>query len=650
MPARVALLLHMHQPDYREPVGHGVLGEPLMPWVRLHACRGYLDVTDRIMAHGVDVTVNVAPSLLEQLAYYASGGTDAWARLAARPAEELSPEEADFIRTRFVCGHPAMRRCSPRYRELEARVGELRRPDELRDLQMWSNLAWMGFTARRRSLVADLVDQDRDFSQEQLEALLGLQHQLCGEVLEGWRRVPSLCCSPATHPILPLLVDFSHARRSLPHIPDEVDFRHPDDALRQLREGRAICERHLGRSPDGLWPSEGSVSPEVLELVEQAGYRWLATDEGVLRQSERDGPVRVTGAWTHGALRVVFRERALSDRIGFRYASELPRVAVADLLAGADAVVASQGGDTVPVILDGENPWESFPDAGEGFLDALFSSGRVTGVEAMAERPAVGRIQHLHTGSWINADLAIWAGDDEDRRAWKALARVRRAWEQAGRPEAAWPHLAAAEGSDWFWWFGPEFDTPVADLFAELFYAHLAAAEEVVRHAGEVLEEADEADSEGPHSALRHLAPDASWTEARVIPTVTGGSQASGNDVVRHGLVVPQGDTLVVALVPRWGDHQGGELELELQGLGRARVRFSPRSQAEAFEPVEVGGTVRNVSGSWVEDRVVLLVASRGLRNHPLQVALGLHLDGVGPRRHPRQGWLSLPLVPSATL
>ena len=665
MAARIALLLHMHQPDYRGPLPgdpHGVdpeagVGEPRMPWVRLHACRGYLDVADAIERHGVEATVNIAPSLLEQLEWYASGGSDSWARLAATPAEELSPAQAAFVRARFVCGHPAMHAVSPRYRALAARAPELESPQELRDLQVWSNLAWMGAVGRRRPEVAELIDQDRDYSQAQLEGLLALQHGLCAEVLERWRRLPSLSCSPQTHPILPLLVNFSHARRALPHLPDEVDFRHPEDALRQLREGRRTVARVLGRAVDGLWPSEGSVSPEVLELVAEAGFSWLATDEGILRESERDGPPRLTGPWAcgpGGALRAVFRERDLSDRIGFRYAGQLPRLAVADLLEGADAVVARQGGHTVPVILDGENPWESFPDAGEGFLDALFATGRVTGVEALAREPAVGRLRRIHTGSWINADLAIWAGDEEDRAAWRELARVRRAWAAAGEPEAAWPHLAAAEGSDWFWWLGPEFDTPVADLFAGLFADHLAAAEAVIARArgGEALagggEAADGVEPAGTPrvgGARSSVDPGAAgWVR---VPTVSGGSQASASAVLRHGRLAAAPGGLRLELLLAADPELPADLRVELGDLGHAACSLPPRREGGAVRDPRTAGVVRELRGRWSEGVLCLELEVPLAGERPLSLALGLRPPGRAWRRLPAEGWHRLSLVPS---
>jgi hypothetical protein len=39
---------------------------------------------------------------------------------------------------------------------------------------------------------------------------------------------------------------------------------------------------------------------------------------------------------------------------------------------------------------------------------------------------------------------------------------------------AAWDELYAAEGSDWFWWYGDEFDTDHKALFDHLFRLHLA--------------------------------------------------------------------------------------------------------------------------------------------------------------------------------
>jgi alpha-amylase/alpha-mannosidase (GH57 family) len=467
MTARVALLLHMHQPDYRDPE----TGRPAMPWVRLHASRGYTDVPALAEAAGARFTMNVVPSLLDQLEYYAAGGSDRWEELSLLPAEHFGPTELDFLRRRFVHGHPAMRAVSPRYRELERGIAELHRPDDIRDLQVWSNLAWMGVVGRRIPSVAALIERDRGFSHAELVELMAEQRRLVAGVLPLWARQAGIATSPYTHPILPLLVDFRHAQRAMPEIPDEVDFQHSDDARRQIVEAQDRVEQLFGRRPTGMWPSEGSVSPEVARIASACGLRWLATDQGVLQASRRNGPPDTRRKWRVAGtdLHLLFRDRVLSDRIGFEYAGWEGEAAARDLLesAGTEGIL--------PLILDGENPWESYPDAGGAFLTALFQSGRTLSLdEALPEMPE-GRIVALHSGSWINANFAIWAGSEADRAGWKLLAELRRAWEAAGRPEGAWPMIRSAEGSDWFWWFGPEHHSDMHDLFDGLFRAHLAA-------------------------------------------------------------------------------------------------------------------------------------------------------------------------------
>ena len=63
----------------------------------------------------------------------------------------------------------------------------------------------------------------------------------------------------------------------------------------------SICtSRSSAFVPQGVWPSEGSVSEEVLAIAQSLGVKWMATDEGVLGRSlgvffSRDGNGRLTG-------------------------------------------------------------------------------------------------------------------------------------------------------------------------------------------------------------------------------------------------------------------------------------------------------------------------------------------------------------------
>jgi hypothetical protein len=91
-------------------------------------------------------------------------------------------------------------------------------------------------------------------------------------------------------------------------------------------------------------------------------------------------------------------------------------------------------------------------------------------------------LSRLHTGSWIDADFHIWIGHAEKNRGWDWIARTRAALVDAGqtpeRSPRAWEALYAAEGSDWFWWFGDDHYTTDKTLFDQLFRLQLHAVYE----------------------------------------------------------------------------------------------------------------------------------------------------------------------------
>jgi alpha-amylase/alpha-mannosidase (GH57 family) len=78
--ADVALLWHLHQPSYVEAES----GEVLMPWVRLHAVRGYSDMAEMARRHPkVKINFNLTPVLVRQIEELAEGQVkDRWGMLA----------------------------------------------------------------------------------------------------------------------------------------------------------------------------------------------------------------------------------------------------------------------------------------------------------------------------------------------------------------------------------------------------------------------------------------------------------------------------------------------------------------------------------------------------------------------------------------
>jgi alpha-amylase/alpha-mannosidase (GH57 family) len=519
---RVALLWHMHQPFYQDLV----TGEHILPWVRLHATKDYWGMVALLKEFpNVRLTFNLVPSLLVQVEAFArDDARDRHLEIGLKPADRLSDDERVFCVEQFFHAHrPRMIDPFPRYAELLARRGSNGSGlsaraqagqfsvDDLRDLQVWQKLVWIDaeyFTNDPR--IRGLVEKGRGFSEEDKLLLRSVELELLGKVIPEYREAAQrgqveLSTSPFYHPILPLLCDSDVYLRTHPHsrMPREP-FRHPEDAFEQLTRAVALHERLFGRKPDGVWPSEGSVSDDMVPLVARAGFRWMATDETILARSigrdfTRDGaghieqpetlykPYRVGGGGVSVACG--FRDHALSDLIGFTYAS-WPADRAADdfvrrLAEAGERFRARSGGEaTVFVILDGENAWEHFEGQGRPFLRALYARleshpglRSVTMSEACAE--ATDPLASIFPGSWINGDFYIWIGHADDHRAWSQLVDARRALDSppAGVSDAslarAKEELLIAEGSDWFWWYGDDHSSAHDLEFDDLFRRHV---------------------------------------------------------------------------------------------------------------------------------------------------------------------------------
>lgn len=519
---QLCFLWHMHQPYYTDPI----TGSASMPWVRLHATKAYFDMAfllDRFPQ--ACSTFNFTPSLLLQLEEFSAGRVrDLFLEYAQRPAADLTPTEKAFlIRHFFSANWATMVRPFPRYQELLVKRGldvhgqDLERlakqfsTQDFLDLQVWHNLAWFGYGSLERfPRLAELRAKNRGFTEEDKREVLALQQTAIRDIIPMYRALQDrdqieLTTTPFFHPILPLVIDSEFTRRARPDLPLPARFHAPADAEAQIRRAVEYHTQMFGRAPIGLWPSEGSVCPEVLPIVSKAGIRWLATDEGILSRSLQMAgqdwnrhyhlyqPYRVgTDAQP---LLMLFRDREISDAFGFIYHKTTPESAADDVLRRIRSLaydIPLENG-IIGVILDGENPWEHYHDGGERFLSLLFQAFEGDGLHigqgirvrmntvarAMETAPPSQHLDQLHSGSWINQDFKIWIGHQEDNRGWDLLQHTRARLVELtpslppDRARAAWDELYAAEGSDWFWWYGDDFDTDYKQEFDRLFRTHL---------------------------------------------------------------------------------------------------------------------------------------------------------------------------------
>jgi len=537
----VAFLWHQHQPYYPDDV----TGENPMPWVRLHGVKDYYGMALHLLeVPEMRCTINLVPSLIQQLlAYTEHDASDRYLDLSRIPAADLSENDALFLLDNFFMANPdTMVKPFARYAELHHRRGfghndarqALRRFQErdLRDLQVWFNLTWTHPLAiEQDDTLRGLRDKGRFFTEQDKQALLAKHLDILRQVLPLHRQLVErgqveLTTTPYFHPILPLLFDKKLAREALPDIrlPRYMS-GYPEDAAVHVRRAVGQHTRLFGKPPAGMWPSEGSVCQAMLPLLAQHGIHWIATDEEILGASThgfvgRDAkghvrnPERMYRPYKvregHAELKVVFRDHALSDLIGFHYQRSEPQAAADNFIScleGIGAVVQDNAPALVPVILDGENCWEHYPGGGVDFLRALYARCTQTpGIRPLAigdylERyPPHDTLPHLFAGSWINHNFAIWIGHEEDNTAWDLLHRTRehlraRSSGLAGRPEKApvplngkaghpggsaadqlaraWEEIYIAEGSDWFWWYGDDHSSAQDALFDYLFRKHL---------------------------------------------------------------------------------------------------------------------------------------------------------------------------------
>ena len=325
-----------------------------------------------------------------------------------------------------------------------------------------SGRTWRGST---RSLfekdpeLAEFKAKGRHYTEEEKQWLLDKQRALLARVIPLHRKLAErgqveLTTTPYYHPILPLLLDKRLAREAMPDV----------DAAglpRRVSRGRRAC---TSAAPSRATPSSSASGPRACGPARARSARrssrswpstessWIATDEEILGCSThglvgRDSrghvrnPELLYRPWkvreAGHELAIIFRDHSMSDQVGFHYQRSPGPVAAGDFLGKVHAIgdaCRHNPATLVPVILDGENCWEYYPDGGVSFLRSLYQGAArdprirpVRSDEFLARAPAASRHRSPGSspGSWISHNFAIWIGHPEDNRAWDALHAAR---------------------------------------------------------------------------------------------------------------------------------------------------------------------------------------------------------------------------------
>lgn len=647
----VALVWHQHQPLYYKDPATNVYTRP---WVRVHATKDYYDMAAMLKAYPkVHATFNLTPVLMRQLDDIAAGAKDIYWVLAEKPAAQLTQDEKRFILERFFdANYDHVIGRFPRYKELldkrgSAEPGKIEAAlatfseQDLRDLQVWFNLAWFDPDFLAQPPLKALVDKGRDFAEADKKVVFDKALEVVKAVIPLHKELQDkgqieVITTPYAHPILPLLYDTNLAKTGNPGAIMPGRFSYPNDAIAHVQKSVEVYKAHFGRAPRGMWPGEGAVAQEIVKMVADAGYTWMASGEPVLAKSlgldgfsrdsadtvkEADALYRPYVVKDKSGARVtmIFRDWTISDKIGFAYSGMPGEAAAEDIMKRLEAIRAqlksagAKGPHLVSIILDGENAWEHYDNDGKAFLHALYrrlseskTVRAVTPSEYLKMFPQQKELPNpLFPGAWFSANYDTWIGEDEEAVAWTYLLKTRQtlaaydiAKTKTTTPEKlalAQDMMFLAEGSDWFWWYGTDQDSGNDDYFDYSFRALLG---EVYKALGEPVPDFVQA----PIIPKRVAAP-ARQPAGLFTPTVDG-KETAAEEWARAGLHQAGDGALYYGLDARnlyaridaseqWGDLKGATLGLYVRVPGVPGVNAFSRasSAAEAKTVLGIGAT-----------------------------------------------------------
>jgi alpha-amylase/alpha-mannosidase (GH57 family) len=348
----------------------------------------------------------------------------------------------------------------------------------------------LGQSLQELPIVQRLLQQGSEFSLTDRRDLLSVMRDCLGSLIPRYRKLAEsgrveLSMTPYMHPIVPLLNNFQNLRCSLPDAPMPQTTLYPDGEARSrwhLQQGIDVFQHYFGMKPQGVWLSEGGISSDAVQLLDELGIRWTASGEGVWRNSCRlsgyDGEdehskrsLFMPYQQPDSKVRLFFRDDGLSDLIGFKYSDWHARDAVADFVQHLENIAVflnhNASNQVVSIILDGENAWEYYPKNGAYFLDALYaalsSSDQIKMVTfAQASELPTRPLPAICAGSWVYGSFSTWIGSTDKNRGWDYLAAAKGTFDEvmaAGTLDTAQQErlnrqLGICEGSDWFWWFG----------------------------------------------------------------------------------------------------------------------------------------------------------------------------------------------------
>jgi len=493
----LAIYWHMHQPVYE------LEGTYLMPWVRLHAVKDYLDMVLILEKFPkLKLNFNIVPALLDAILDYSENGYhDIHSELTVSDAETLNDEEKAFILNNFFSSkYETMIYRSETYKKLyqkrfakdSADINDFS-TEEISDLMALFNLVWIDpIHFERYPRLKDLWAKQTGYTKDDRIEIIDIQKQIIREIIPTYKKYIQtgrieLTTSPYYHAILPILIDIKSSIKSTittEGLPQSLGML--EDAKLQIKSALDRIEEVFGVRPQGMWPPELCLGPKTLNLLAKEGIKWTISDEGVLSDSinfdfvrdfkgNLNDPYHLLKVYSYetNGINVIFRDRSIPNLINFEYAGINPEMAAGDLFEKIKMIqnkllVSPDETHLLTIASDCENCWENYQNDGKDFLENIYSLiENDPTLETVLISDYIQNDNHkknlkkIYSGSWIDKTFRYWIGEQEKNKAWAYLKQTKDDFDKFVKQDPKNPNIKnakreilIAEGSDWFWWYG----------------------------------------------------------------------------------------------------------------------------------------------------------------------------------------------------
>lgn len=511
-PTKVIFLWHMHQPLYNYPSKKDYLAG----WVRLHAIKDYYGMAAVVNKFAnVKVTFNFSGVLLKQLLDYTRGAKDYYLVLTLKDPSHLTTKEREFIKERFF--HINFERyVRPHKRYIQLHQQKISKKkfsyQDMMDLQVLFNLCWFHpYSLKKDKNLKSIVKKERNYTEDDKKYVIEKQYEIISKIFPLYKKLLDagrieVTIAPYYHPILPLLYD-TDVVKEFPYLKTPISrFSRPEDCHWHLKKSKETFREIFSNEVEGSWPSEGSISEGVMRIYKEEGFKWIGLDEGILFRSLMTDYIPydliknqrhiIYRPYNFDGVNLFFRDRNLSDAISFIYQGwDDSTFAAQDLLEHFKRIhyhtIPFYKERMVPIIMDGENAWEYYPNNGVDFLEHIYASleksdilSATTPTEFLATTKTKS-LERIAPGSWINSDFGVWVGSKTNNLNWHILRRLRDHIEKSRAKvkniEKILEHFYIIEGSDWNWW--NTFDESTGD-FKKIFLAYV---KDIYRSLGKTL-------------------------------------------------------------------------------------------------------------------------------------------------------------------